>query len=198
MTLPINLETLKSKLTPLARYKKLLAVLGIVIAIFLIILLAKGQTGRSPSGVKTTVSSDKSTKAEATVNINRAFEFMAVNAKKQEVPVTFTITTIERKDEIKVKGDPRRLTGGRDFVLVRIEIENDATERVAIASADRVRLEGGGGKLFAPDYHNGNVVVDPISVRRDLLAFIVDTDVKKLTFLVGELEGEKQRIEVSF
>jgi len=123
---------------------------------------------------------------------------MAVNAKKQEVPVTFTITTIERKDEIKVKGDPRRLTGGRDFVLVRIEIENDATERVAIASADRVRLEGGGGKLFAPDYHNGNVVVDPISVRRDLLAFIVDTDVKKLTFLVGELEGEKQRIEVSF
>jgi len=65
MTLPINLEIVKSKLTPLVQNKKLLAVLGIVIAIFLIILVAKGQTGRSSSVVKTTVSSDKSTKGKS-------------------------------------------------------------------------------------------------------------------------------------
>jgi len=176
------------------------AIIGVfvVIAIVGILSLLKRSNSSTTSTGKTSVISGKVAKAKATVKVGEKFEFMAINAQKKEVPVSFTIDVIERKDEIKLKGEPQGAPAGKDYVLVRIEIQNDSADRVAIATADKVRLQSSDGKLFAPDYHNGNVVIDPISVRRDLLAFLVDTDVKKLTLLVGELGGEKKTIEVNF
>jgi len=154
--------------------------------------------GSKNTSSTSSVSSDKSVKAKATVSVGKSFEFRAVNAKKELVPVSFTITSMERKDEIRVKDKPRKLTGNKDYLLIRIEIQNDTTDRVAIATTDHIRLVEENGKLFAPDYHNGNVVIDPLSVRRDIVSFVVDEGVKKFTFQVGELTGDKQKIEVAF
>lgn len=176
--------------------KKYYKVVGIVIIIFIISFFAVRSFSKSSKAARN--SSDQSEKAKATANIGKSFEFKAININKKEIPVTFTIDTVERKDEIKLQGESRTAPAGKDYVLVRIEIENKSTERVAIATADRVRLQGENNKLYAPDYHNGNVVIDPLAVKRDLLAFSVPSDVKSLVFLVGELDGEKQKVEVNF
>ena len=63
---------------------------------------------------------------------------------------------------------------GKEYLLLRIELTNDMSERLAFATADHVRLQGEDEKLFSADFHNGNVVIDPLSVRRDLVAYVVD------------------------
>ena len=189
-------KSIKEKLKFLKPSKKLLVVLGVAVPLVLVFAWGRGKTLGTETA-SSVVSSQKSRESKATIEVGKTFTFNAVNAAKEEVPIKFTITTVERKDEIKVKDEPKKTTAGRDFLLVRIELQNDATERVAIATTDRIRLEEA-GKLYAPDYHNGNVVIDPISVRRDLVAFIVDTDQKEFSFLVGELAGEKQKIQIKF
>ena len=180
-------------MTSLKKYFRLSVVLGVVLIVLLsFTLLAKAAKRKAPSSLQVT-----SAPAKATAAINKSFQFQAINAAKEFKPVTYTITTVDRKDEIKVKDKSRQAAAGKDFLLVRIEIQNDLTERLAIVSADRIRLEDQ-GKLFAPDYHNGNVVIDPLSVRRDVLAFVVDANTKNFVFSVGELAGDKQKLEVNF
>jgi len=188
----------KLNLGIIKRNRKLLIVLAVAIPFLLIFVAGKSKSLNFNNSSKQEISSEGLIKAKASVQVGKNFDFIAVNAQKEEVPVKFTITTVERKDEIKVKDEPKKVSSGKDFLLIRIEIQNDSTERVAIATTDRIRLEAEGGKLFAPDYHNGNVVIDPLAVKRDLVAFIVDANQKEFSFLVGELSGEKQRIEIKF
>lgn len=187
---------LKERLFSLREKKGLLLIIGIVVVI--LILGVSIFSGSDKTGSKVSVSSDSSAKVKATVSIGKTFEFKAINATKETKPVKFTVTAAERKDEIKVKDEPRSAPAGKDYLLVRIEIENELTERLAISTTDRIRLIGANGKPFASDYNNGTVVIDPLSVRRDILAFLVDEKTKKFTFSVGELDGEKQRIEINF
>lgn len=133
----------------------------------------------------------------SSVLVNKKFEFVGRDAKNKDRPITFTITTIEKKDEIKVKGESKKASSGNDFLLVRIELENDLTEKLAFTSTNLIRMSKD-GKLFAPDFHNATVVLEPISVKKDLVAFTVPEKEKDFLFLVGELSGEKQRIEVTF
>jgi len=170
--------------------------LGVLLLVFVVSRVIVAVTSKSSKG-KTVTQVDES-KTTAFVEINKSFEFKAIDAAKKEVPVTFTIVSAERKNDIKVKGENRRPVTGKDYLLIRVEIQNSMTQRVAIASADRIRFEGERGKLYSPDYHNGNVVVDPISTKKDILAFAVDSKQKTFIFQVGELDGEKQKIEVKF
>lgn len=170
-----------------------------VVALLLVFIFARVVAPKRNTVSKTNSNSQtQESKPTATVEINKSFEFKAIDADKKEVPVTFTLVSAERKDEIKVKEESRKPVAGKDYLLVRIEIQNSKTQRVAIATADRVRLEGDNGKLYSPDYHNGNVVIDPISTKKDLIAFAVDIKQKTFVFQVGELDGEKQKVEVNF
>ena len=169
---------------------------------FLVVLLALGgfylsglrkANKLSPSGNRQVAS-----EVTATADINQQFEFKGINSRSQPKSLKLTLVNVERKDEIKVKKEPRRASKSRDYLLIRIEIENSHPEKIALVTSNYIRLEGENGKLFAPDYHNGNVVVDPISTRRDTVVFTVDASRKSFIFQVGELEGEKQKIEVNF
>ena len=153
----------------------------------------KGES-KSQSPVVTTTVSEPSAKAE----INQTFLVSISNASKVTREVNFTITSVERKGEIRLKDVTRRPASGKDYLLIRIEIQNDHSEKLAIASQDRIRMVGDQGKLFAPDYHNGAIVVEPLSVKKDLVAYVVDKSTKSFSFMVGDLNGEKQRIEVNF
>lgn len=135
----------------------------------------------------------------ATVEINRAFKFPipGKDSTTEEGNVTFTITTAEKKDEIKVKREPRQTAKGKDYLLLRLEINNPTTGRIKFMSADYVRMIVD-DKKFAPDYHNGIVDLDPISVRKDLMAFVVDEKIKSFTMQVGPLDKEKETITVEF
>lgn len=139
------------------------------------------------------------------VTLNREFEFSipAINDQgqfiaKKEGKIKFIITEAELKDEIKVKGETRQAKEGQIYLILRIELQNDSPDRLAIISSKYVRLVGLENKKFSPDFHNAMVAVDPLSVRRDIVSFIVNKDSKNFNFQVGELEGEKQSIEIAF
>lgn len=137
--------------------------------------------------------------AKATTQVGRSFEFPAAKVgKKGEEEVTFTIVSAELKDEIRVKGAQRKADKGKLFLLLKLEIENETPDRLSLTSSDFVRLVGEAEKKFAPDFHNATIIIDPLSVRKDLVSFIVEEKIKSFKFLVGELEEEKETVEVSF
>ena len=137
--------------------------------------------------------------AKATAEVKRSFEFPAPRVgKKGEKEVTFTLVSAELKDEIKVKGVPRKAGKDSLFLLLRLEIENETTDKLSLTPSDFIRLVSKEEKKFAPDFHNATIIIDPLSVRKDLVSFIVPKDEKNFTLLVGELEEEKETVEISF
>src|SRR5581483_1890335 len=140
-----------------ANTKKIIVAVLVVIILFFgfkqIIGAKKNDSFRS-SAASSTSSSDKPL---ATVEINRPYEFTvsAVAGLKKDEKVKFTILSAERKDQVTVKGEKTLAPAGKNFLLLRLELGNDSTERVPFISPDYVRLVGEDNKKFAPDYHNG-------------------------------------------
>ena len=184
-----------------SRSKKLIYVLlGIVVIVFfgykVISNSNKQETQIDPKVIGTTSSH--------TVELNKEMEFpvQVINDSgqflNQEEDVKFIITEAELKDTIKVKGEERKANQGQKYLILRIELQNDSSDRLAIISSKYVRLLGLEDKKFSPDFHNAMIAVDPLSVRRDLVAYIVNSDSKTFKFQIGELEGDKQLIEITF
>lgn len=173
-------------------HKKVLIVI-LVVALLLILsqILKKGKTDTS-SSLET-----RESQTTAKANINKTFTFDARDAKSAAKAITLTFTSVERKDEIKVKSKTKRASNGKDFLFVRLEIDNKYTQKVAFTPNEIIRLEKD-SKLYAPDYHNGRLILEPLSVRNDSVVFTVNANLKEFSFQVGELEGEKQKILVKF
>lgn len=185
------------KLKNTAIIKKILIFGGVGAIVLVGIFLAGRQRGSSTSSNKT-IMSRSDDEVTAVASVNQSFEFGLQNINKKTEIVKFTITSVERKNEIKLKEQLRKPSEGKDYLLVRIEIDNPHTDKLAIASADRIRLLADGERSFAPDYHNGVVILEPISVKRDLVAFVVNKADKSFILQVGDLTGDKQKIEVNF
>lgn len=180
--------------------KKLWVVIGVVILVVAfgaVRLFAKAKPQVAGTQTSNTSIASESSNAKATAEVGKTFDFTAINVNKVQKPVKFTILKVERKDQIMVQGEVQVAPKGADYLLVRLEIENPHTERLAIAPSDLVRLEDS-GKFFAPDYHNGNVVLDPISTKKELIAFVVKQDANNFSFQVGQLDGDKQKVEISY
>lgn len=143
--------------------------------------------------------------ADQNVILSKEFQFniQAINDQGQFIPkktqkIKFIITDAELKKEIKVKNDVKKASDGQKYLILRIELQNDSADRLAIISNKYIRLIGENNKKFSPDFHNAMVAVDPLSVRRDLVAYIVNENAKNFTFQIGDLEGDKQSIEIAF
>lgn len=176
------------------KYKKIILLLGLLLLIFAAYKFFSPKISSPQKPTEETTS-----QVLAQVAVNRSFTFPAqIQGGKKTEDVTFTITTVERKNEIKVKSKPRQALPGNNFLLVRLELDNPSTERLIFASADFIRLLGKDDKKFSPDFHNGQVIIDPLSVRRDLVSFMAAQDQKNFTLLVGELEKDKERLEINF
>lgn len=138
------------------------------------------------------------------VELNKVmdFEIQTINDSGQFLSkkdkIKFIITEAELKDSIKVKGEDRKVSDGQKYLILRIELQNDTPDRLAIISSKYVRLIGLEDKKFSPDFHNAMIAIDPLSVRRDLVAYIVNSDSKTFKFQIGDLEGDKQIIEITF
>ncbi len=138
------------------------------------------------------------------VDINREFEFnvSAINDQgqilKSQEKIKFKLIEAELKKDIKLKGESKKANDGQKYLILRIELQNDSVNRVAIISNKYIRLVGEGEKKFSPDFHNAMIAIDPLSVRRDLVAYIVNDKVTNFIFQVGELDGDKQPIEIVF
>ncbi len=156
----------------------------------------KAQGSSNPKSIATS--------PEKKVDLNREFEFdiQVINDQGNflttKEKIKFILTDAELKDEIKLKGEPKKANDGQQYLILRIELQNNSSSRLAIISNKYIRLTDPDGKKYSPDFHNAMIAIDPLSVRRDLVAYIVNTSTKTFNFQVGELDGDKQSIEIAF
>lgn len=186
------------------RREKLRKIIKLLFGLFVIlVVLLLGSKIISKTGLfQKTAQKEKANEevaAKATVNIGRSFTFEAQKVKtKGTEEVKFTLAQAELKDQIRVKGVPKNADSNNQFLLLRLEIENSSTDDLSITPSDLIRLVREEGKMFAPDFHNATVIIDPLSVRKDLVSFVVPATEKNFSFLVGELDGDKETVVVNF
>ncbi len=179
--------------TNILRYKKVLILAVVILAVgFGISKIQKG------SGAQSQFINTVSNSGNPSIGINKEFNFpIYSNGKKTEKNLKLVLTTAERSDKILINGKPASAKDGRDFLILNLEITNPTQDKLNIRPVDFFRLKDDQGQQFAADVHNDPVKAEPISIRKTRVGYIVDESKKSFKFLVGEINGEKQEIEIN-
>lgn len=137
--------------------------------------------------------------ARASQNLNREFAVPLKNAEGEEVSkIRYRIEKAELRDEIIVKGQRATAVKGRTFLILTLKITNEHSQAIEIDTRDYMRLSvnGKGEEWLAPDIHNDPVEVQAISTKYTRLGFPINDNDKNLTLRVGEIDGEKEKINL--
>jgi hypothetical protein len=138
--------------------------------------------------------------ATATLTLDKQFEFPLTDSKGKEISkIKYLIENAELRDEIIVKGQRATSVKGRTFLIVTLKITNDYEQTVNINSKNYMRLSvNGKDELLAPDIHNDPVEVQAISTKYTRVGFPINTSDTNLVLQIGEINGEKEKIELNF
>jgi len=136
-----------------------------------------------------------------TLEINREFSFPLKNSEGEEVnQIKYIVENAELREEIIVQGQRATAVKGRIFLILNLKITNEYQQAIEINTRDYLRLSVGGreSELLAPDIHNDPVEIQAISTKYTRLGFPINEADKYLTLFVGEINGEKQKIDMQF
>ncbi len=160
------------------------------------ILIKMNSTGVSAE----TTSKVQIQPAQAKIPINKEFNFPIKDDKGKEVgKIHYLIDSAEQRNEILVKGQKATAIAGRTFLILNLKINNDSKQKIQMNTRDYVRLSiNDSTEWLAPDIHNDPVEAQAISTKYTRIGFpISDTD-KKLKLQVGEIDGQKIIVDLSF
>lgn len=179
----------------------LAAILGLVLvgAIFwggtIILGLTKGQLS---------ILSDNRIKlpdAKAVTTLNKEKQFPIKNEKGEELAkIKFVVENAELRDQLVVKGKKATAVKGRTFLVVNLKITNNFNKAIEINTRDYIRLSvnGNDSEWLAADMHNDPVAIQASSTKYTRLAFPINESDKNLKLRFGELNGEKDTIDLKF
>lgn len=176
-----------------------LGVIVVIVIILAVLALRKGSQGSSAPSTSANGQVDIQ-KAKATKTLNQTFSFpLKDDTGKVVSSISYTIQSIELRDQIIVKGEAATAVKGRTFAIINLKMTNNYTKSVQINARDYVRLiiDGSSEKLAA-DIHNDPVEVQAISTKYTRIGFPIDDSVKKFTLQVGEITGSKKDVKISF
>lgn len=136
------------------------------------------------------------------VEVAKSYEMTALTnqGKTASNKVRLSISSAEKTNQVLVKDQTFTATNKKLFLILNLELKNDATYPVNIMPGDLVRLTFGNSdeNKFAPDLHNNLVLVAAISTKTDRVGFVIPQEEKNFKLYVGELEGKKEEIQVIF
>ncbi len=184
--------------------KQLSAVLVIgVIAVLGFAFWFKNASENIQSGVLGTSngSSTEIAAPYATKQIDRELSFPLRNEKGDKVAeFKYIIQNAELTREIVVKGQKATAVKGRAFLVLNLKVNNDAKQKIQVNTKDylRITVNGQDTELLAPDIHNDPVEVQPISTKFTRVGFAIDDTTQNIKLQVGEIEGEKQYVDLNF
>lgn len=166
-------------------------VLVVVIATVAIIL-------RSPGKVPTALTSKTNFSPQVSVDVNRKFGVPIRNANGEPTGnnLAITVSTVDRTKRILIQGKPATARDTKAFLILNLEIENSTTNQLNVKPVDFIRLQDA-GQSFAPDVHNDIVKAEPVSIKKTRVGFVVDEDKTSFEFLIGELDGNREKVEVT-
>jgi len=154
----------------------------------------------SPSASGQSSGSSES-KARSSQEINRDFEYEITKAvgKEPEKKLKMTIEKAELVDEIVVKGQKATAVPGRTFLILSVKLTNPTQQTIKMESRNYVRLSvnKNESEFLAPDIHNDPVEIQAISTKFTRIGFPVNTKDQDFVLQVGEITGEKQKVELS-
>lgn len=137
----------------------------------------------------------------ANQNINKEFDFPIKDASGKELSkIKYVVQSAALQNEILVKGERARAVQGRVFLILNLMITNNYKQGIQINSRDYIRLivDGKKDELLAADIHNDPVEVQAISTKATKIGFPIDENYKSLEIQVGEINGTKESIKISF
>jgi len=177
------------------KYKKILVVITIlVIGIILGIKLFSGGNSAQPTPAS------QSDSIISTANLNTDFSFPLKDSKGNEISnVNINASNAELKSEVIIKGSRSAAQNGKAFLIIDLKITNDYNKSIDVNTRNYFRLSLEGKDVWlAADIHNDPVKVQAISTKLTRIGFIVDKDTKKYILRIGEIDGDKQEIEINF
>lgn len=137
-----------------------------------------------------------------TTSVDKNFDFPALNNQGKLIyntKIKLKITNVEKTNQVMVKDQTYTAKNNKLFLIVNLEVKNDASQAVNILPGDLIRLSyNEEDNKFAPDLHNNLVPIAAISTRIDRVGFVIPADIKEFKLYVGELEGKKETVKVGF
>ena len=171
--------------------------LGLLVIIFVLVFFP----GVNPnSAVKKVAGSQTDFSPENQVTIGSRFEVPIRKEDGTETPdkLIINLTTADLSKKILIQGKPATSRDTKTFILINFEVENSTSNQLTVRPVDFIRLTDAEGRTFAPDVHNNDVAVEPISIKKTRVGFVVDENQKEFKFLVGEINGPKKEVIVKF
>lgn len=138
--------------------------------------------------------------AKASATLSQDFSFPLIDSKGNNITdIKFVLDSAELRDEIIVKGKRATAIQGRTFLILTVKITNNFTKALEINSKDYFRLitNGKDNDLLAPDIHNDPVVVQPTSTKFTRIGWPINDTDKNIVLMVGEIEGDKTKVELN-
>lgn len=135
------------------------------------------------------------------IDLNKTFTFPLRDATGEEVErFEYTIEGVELRDEIIVRGQRARAVEGRIFLTIDLKLVNSLNQPIELSSKDYIRLsvDGDESELLAPEIHNDPVEVQAISTKRTRVGYTLNEGADTYILIVGEIDGEKERIPLEF
>lgn len=135
------------------------------------------------------------------VTLDKKFTFPGLDDNgKEKGEIELKITQVEKTNQVIVQEKTYTSKNDKSFLVVNLELKNESTKRLNIFPGDLLRLvvDGQEEKKFAPDLHNNYVLVAPISTKVDRVGFVIEEGFKDLKIQVGELEEEKEILDIKF
>lgn len=136
-------------------------------------------------------------KSQATLNKKLLFPIKNRDGNPTGNELVVNMTTVGRTERVLYNGRPLIARQSKDFLVVNMEVENSTRDRLTIRPIDFIRLVGEDGKNYAPDFQTNPVKVEALSVKKTRTIFIVDDGSKNIVFLLGDLNSEREKVEVA-
>lgn len=174
--------------------KKLGTIAIAVVGTIIILLMARSLLSGNPSDEKVEIKG-----ASSQTDVSREFTFPLKDSSGEEVSTfKYKIESAELRDEIVVKGQKANAIKGREFLILNIKLTNDYDRQIQINTRDYIRLSvnGNESEWLAPEIHNDPAEVQAISTKNTRLGFPINESDEKLVIQVGEINGEKEKIEL--
>jgi len=141
--------------------------------------------------------------ALATINLDKKFNFPLKDEKGVVVGTfEYMIQSASIQKQIIVQGQRATAVSGREFLIINLKITNNLKKTIQLNTRDYIRLitAKDSSEQLAADIHNDPVEVQAISTKFTRVGIALDeADAKKTVHLkVGEIDGEKQNIDLNF
>lgn len=185
--------------------KKILKILLPIILGLIVIIAISGLIRSLPDAQNkpSDSSSAVAPNALATINLDKKFVFPLRDEKGVTVGTfDYVILSAAIQKQIIVQGQKATAVNGRNFLILNLKVTNNLKKTIQLNTRDYIRLTvtSNPSEQLAPDIHNDSVEVQAISTKFTRVAIALDaSDTKKTVHLkVGEIDGEKQNIDLNF